>query len=161
MPSERKIYVTVRWIWIAACLSILLLGLGAYRIEPSDTGTELELLPFMLILSFPSGLLAAIFVPVLGISDPPIRYSIVWFWMFSLGYWQWFVFLPQLRNPRIISLGLLESNTSNPKPSLQAIPIGARPRTRPQRTRSRRAFDKNGLSPLQRAINKDSQSCKL
>ena len=150
MPFKRKIYVTVRWIWIAACLSILLLGLGAYRIEPSDTATELELLPFMLGLSFPLGILPFVFINMYLDSDPPVRYSLFWLFMFGVGYFQWFVLVPSLGKSRIISLGLLESNTRRCDPLVITPPNRKRRR---RRTRSIPAFDKNGLSPLQRAIN--------
>jgi hypothetical protein len=154
MPCEQKIFVKVKWIWIAACLSILLLGLGAYRIEPSDTATELELLPFMLGLSFPLGILPFVFINLYLDSDPPVRYSLFWLFMFGVGYFQWFVLVPSLGKSRIISLGLLESSTRSSDPL-----IISRPNTRPRRQhiRSISAFDKNGLSPLQRAINKNGQ----
>ncbi len=143
--------VKVKWIWIAACVSILLLGLGAYRIEPSDGATELELLPFMLIFSFPSGLIATVMVGPVIASEPPIQFVVFWLSMFSAGYYQWFVLLPSLRKPEIISLGLIESNTRCADPV-----VLTRPETKPRRQRIRRipAFDKNGLSPLERALHK-------
>jgi hypothetical protein len=157
MPSERKIYVTVRWIWIAACLSILLLGLGAYRIEPSDRATALELLPFMLIFSFPSGLMVAVMVGPFITSDPPTQFLVFWLSMFCAGYYQWFVLLPSLGKSEIISLGLIESNTRRADPVVLTRP---KTRRRRQRTRSIPAFDKNGLSPLQRAIDKTDREMR-
>jgi hypothetical protein len=90
-------------------------------------------------------------------SDPPTQFLVFWLSMFGAGYYQWFVLLPSLGKLEIISLGLIESNTRRADPV-----VLTRPTTKPRRQRSRRipAFDKNGLSPLQRAIDKTDREMR-
>ncbi len=142
--------------WVGLCLFILQLGLICHLTDPGFGSTQNDLLAFMGVLSFPSGaVMAVVFEPFFDYD--PFSFTFLWFCTFVAGYVQWFVVIPEIRDSGIISLGLstkpatenrsnLPATTSNEKP--------ARPRARkfPRRTHLVRAFDKQGRTPLERAL---------
>lgn len=150
----------IRWrqivqsIWVTLGVSILLLGLGSLLTDPRGSYVESELLPFMLLLTFPVGILAAFCAASLIPTDTPdiAIFVLVWLSMFSTAYAQWFILIPFGRRSNLIRLGLAtqEQNKSNPDPIY-------RPKTRQRRVERRRhvsirAFDTKGRTPLERAI---------
>lgn len=95
----------VKWLWILIALLALLASLVAYDGTP-NSDADLLLAYAMLSLSFPSGLVIAISLGLLG----QIAYAITgyvfttsyasiavdWLIAFVAGYVQWFVLLPWL-----------------------------------------------------------------
>lgn len=141
-------------IWVSLGVSILLLGLGSLLTDPRSLYVENELFAFMLLLTFPVGILAASCAVSLIPTDTPAIaiFVLVWLSMFSTAYAQWFILMPFGRRSNLIRLGLAtcEQNKSNPDPIYA-------PMTRQRRVKRRshvsiRAFDTKGRTPLERAI---------
>lgn len=141
-------------VWVLLSLSILQMGLRTCLDDPYlCANAENEMLPSMFLLSFPAGLVAFLFVYPFVESGTPLNYSALWLFMFVAGFVQWFILIPNLGGPRLITLGLstprdlteADLNVIEPRPARQT-------RSRRRTRRSIPAYDRNGLTPLERAI---------
>lgn len=150
----------IKWIWIGTALSILQLGLGACLYEPSCSYAQNEFLPLMLMLSFPGGLVTfLILVPFLGITSQ-VDYALIWLFVFCGGYLQWFVVVPRLFGKKhFTALNLSSPNLSDSgvKPFVLIFRSPKEKSEKTTRNISFRAFDKQGKTPLERALTANSQ----
>ncbi|MGH9970167.1 MAG: hypothetical protein ACREBG_20560 [Pyrinomonadaceae bacterium] len=147
----------VKWVWILVALSTLQLGLGSC-FAGSNYCTEAEsvFLPPLVLLSFPAGLVALLVVYSLVESGTPEAYSALWLSLFTAGYVQWFIVVAKMNQPQLISLGL-----SSPIEPSRTISNAIQPMIRSKKPRKRHhratpAFDRNGRTPLERAIRSSS-----
>lgn len=136
---------------------ILWLGLGSCLTQPTCRLAEENVLPLMLILSFPSGVLAVLVsVFFLGF-NPPTDFLLIWLALAVAGYVQWFVLLPSMGKHReVISLNL-SLNQSTPTlnaPATRTEPNKSQRREKPLAIQAKRfrSFDKQGRTPLDRAL---------
>jgi hypothetical protein len=137
------------------------MGLGVCLVDTGNYAT-LELLPFILLLSFPAGALVLLLGAVIidpGHVNPALDYSLLWLVAFAAGYCQWFWLCPKLFGKReITTLGLTQSH------SLPAVASTPRQRLVPSTKAPARIklrpiahFDGLGRTPLERAIE---DSCR-
>jgi hypothetical protein len=153
----------LKWIWIGTALSILQFGLGACLYEPSCSYAQNELLPLMLMLSFPGGIVTfLILAPFLGVTSQ-VDYALAGLFILCGGYLQWFVVVPRLFGKKhftVLNLSSPNPNASAVKPFLVSGFRSAKERPEPRRTRHNpfRAFDKQGKTPLERAIRTNPRS---
>ena len=144
-----------RLTWTHVTVGILLLGLGTFLVESDGTVAFRNLMPFMILLSFPAGLAAFLLIwPFLDIS-PGVDFSILWCATFVAGYVQWFVVAPNLRSPGFVTLSLSEP-LPHPIPNVpdELLESVSNPKQKSFNPRSRRMvhFDAAGRTPLERAI---------
>lgn len=160
---------TGKWVWIVICLAILQIGMGVYMADPSSTYSQLPFYPFlglMLWLSFPAGLIP---VYLLEPINPATDYFLLWLLMFAAGYIQWFVLLPRLNKLRLTTLDLnkprkrtmlgldsAEASSSETPESGATLRFKAAAQRPARAAFSRSAFDRRGLTPLERAIRRNS-----
>lgn len=135
-------------------LSIFQFGLGACLTDLYLCATAgNEMVPSMALLSFPAGLLALLFASPLVQGGTPEGYLVTWFSMFVAGYVQWFIVVPKLRGPHLITLGLSAATELNQTDSKVMESVPTRPaKSGCRRRRSIPAYDRHGLTPLERAI---------
>jgi hypothetical protein len=135
-------------------LAILQLGLGTCFFDSYlCVYAKYEMASLMALLSFPAGLLAILLVSPFVEGGTPFDYSVLWLAMFVAGFVQWFVVIPNLRGPRLITLGLLAARDLNQPDSSVLEPVPTRPaKSRRRHRRSIPAYDRHGLTPLERAI---------
>jgi hypothetical protein len=119
----------------------------------------------MMMLSFPSSLLsvlaALLFFKPAGLETLPVYFS-VWLILMAGGYLQWFVIVPKLfekDQPILLNLGFekIEREAVNQPTGRQ--PVQNQPEKRKQRQkrgRTIRAFDRQGRTPLERALGRRS-----
>lgn len=155
----------IKYLWIVTGLFMLPLGLGTCLGDPR-CGHAWDILPVMLLLSFPSGALVLLVVALLfgpASIAPPFDYSLVWAIAFAAGYAQWFWLVPTVfGRSEITTLGLTCAITSravgpeveNPPALLSTAPrIADRASKRAPRTTGRNVhFDGKGRTPLERVI---------
>jgi hypothetical protein len=151
-------------LWVGASISFLLLAIGALLSGSSIADSMDFYVPWMLGLSFPSGLVVTILLSGLGMQWNE-AVPALWLVLFVAGYFQWFVVLPAVCDEGLITLGLAKSATdkkSEPLPTVQTpreitpaqtAPEPAHRVRRPRRKRSFAAFDQKGRTPLQRALD--------
>lgn len=112
-----------------------------------------EMAPSMLLMSFPAGILGFLFVLPFLEGGSLTAYSVLWLSMFVAGFVQWFVVVPNMFGPRIISLGLSTRSELSQTDSSVIEPVSTRrTKSRPRRRRPIPAYDRHGLTPLERAI---------
>ncbi len=151
MQLKGKWYTIIRACWLAASISLLHLGLGAC-LPRGCYIAEVELLPFMYLLSFPGGLIATAFVASLDLL-PSMDFPVYWLIAFCGGYLQWFWLIPKLTSrPEIVTLCL--SPPPLAPPEISAFPLKKRADLKRKRKPRRRIvhFDRHGLTPLERAL---------
>ena len=76
--SEMRWGRLARLAWVYAGLAMLFLGLGTFLVEPSGFVAFRELLPFMILLSFPAGFGAFLLVWPLADVSPGIDFILFW-----------------------------------------------------------------------------------
>jgi hypothetical protein len=149
----------IKCTWVATSLSIWLLGLGSCITEPSCFFAQNNVLPFAILISFPSGLLFLIFAgPFMGFG-PSIDYSLLCLGISAVGYFQWFHVVPELfGKPHFTLLCLNELKPAGA--GEKEMPAKRVKPAKPAKLRPRRIlhFDKAGRTPLERAINKEQRS---
>lgn len=99
-PGTRNPARILKIAWLVAC-AVILIGVVIYK---GDAETERFLSRAMLVLSLPLSLLAIPLVIVTGFLGQMISplgtliqindYLVVWFWIFVLGFVQWFWLVP-------------------------------------------------------------------
>ena len=156
----------IKYLWIVTALFMLPLGLGTCLGGP-DCIQAWDVLPVMLLLCFPSGVLFLIVVAVLfeptGFASA-IDYSLIWLIVFGVGYVQWFWLVPKLfARSEITTLGLMSAvETARMAPESKLAPPSLStgiPTSMPVTKRSRIKvrcfvhFDSKGRSPLERVIH--------
>lgn len=144
----------VQSLWLSLGVSILLLGLGSLLTDPTGLYVENELFLFMLLLTFPVGILAAVCMVSLIPTDTPdiVIFVLVWLSMFSSAYAQWFILLPFGRRSNLIRLDLATGEQNKSNPDSICPPMTRQRRVERRRHVSIRAFDTKGRTPLERAI---------
>ncbi|HEY6122857.1 MAG TPA: hypothetical protein VIV66_23080 [Pyrinomonadaceae bacterium] len=142
-----------KWTWVYVGLGILLLGLGTFLVEPDGTVAFRQLMPFMLLLSFPAGVAAFLVVfPFMDVS-PAVDFSVLWFVAFLAGYFQWFHVVPNLRSQGFVSLSLSQCPQS-PAPAVAEKPerLISNPKVTKRCEPRVIHFDAAGRTPLERVI---------
>jgi len=91
----------LRVLWCAAAIGVLAVMLWHWRPQdPEERDNPIVFAYLMMILTFPSGMLALYLAVVLPFApDAPSRlfdYFIPWVLMTLSGYWQWFKVVPWL-----------------------------------------------------------------
>ena len=146
----------IKCLWVTVCLFMLPLGLGTCLVDHGYYAS-LNLLPVMLVLSFPAGplllLVGAVVIDPWPL-NPALDYSLLWFVAFAAGYLQWFWAFPKLFGKReIITLGLTQVLPLTVADNLPTQTLGRPTKRLRTRTRNRIAhFDQRGRTPLERAI---------
>lgn len=155
---DIKWMVVVKWVWLAAVISIWEMGFGSCITDPHCWFASNYLFPLLVLFSFPSGLFLlgigslVLYSGLTASLDPAWEYTLLAVSMIVAGYVQWFRIVPaifgnkkltllSLQKTRILNLGNREPNptqvTVNPAPSIQIL-----------------HFDERGKTPLERAIGK-------
>lgn len=151
MRLKGKWYTIFKACWLGASISLLHLGLGAC-LPRGCYIAEVELLPFMYLLSFPGGLIVTAFVASLDLL-PSMDFPVYWLLAFCGGYLQWFWLIPKISSrPEMVTLCL--SPPRLPANEVAACPLTKKADVKGRRKPSRRIlhFDKHGLTPLERAL---------
>lgn len=99
----------IRYLWVSACVLVLVYWVNQWHLSPEmEDAYRLEsqgvVLVFMMLLSFPSGilfyfLLSLVFsgLDTLGVSTVvDVEVPLVWIGFFIVGYLQWFKYGPKL-----------------------------------------------------------------
>ena len=149
MSGDRsKWKLVLKCAWITAVVCIWFLGLGSCMTEPSCFFAQNNLFPFIILLSFPGGLLLFLFVGPFIDFYPSIDYSLLCLGALAVGYIQWFHAIPRLLGKHEITLLCLSERE---KPDARENELCAHP----AKLRSSRTVhhDKNGRTPLERALN--------
>jgi len=153
--NEIRWGLVARFAWVYLTVGILLLGFGTFLVEPVGVVPFRDLMPFMILLSFPAGLFAFLFAFPLDIS-PPFDFFLLWAVTFIAGYIQWFHIVPKFRRtPRIITLSLNQALCApvraDPQPEPMKVPPQQKRRTRKEKQRVLH-YDAAGRTPLERAL---------
>lgn len=144
----------MKYAWIATNFFLLQLVLGTYVLYPDYSFTNNETIVYLILLSFPSSVPAAVLAASFlqgypPLVSPPFDYIVICLVVFIAGYLQWFWCIPwMVKEPEIISLQLANPNRETHLPA-------AKPTRRRKSSRSnlpRAPFDRTGHSPLERAI---------
>jgi hypothetical protein len=149
----------VRLLWILASVAVLSyrfdncveMAEGCYRAEDS-------MFLSMFLLSFPGSLLYLIFLAFTFDSIDvytPLHYLLLWGGAFTVGYFQWFWFIPRLlRGQAMTTLGLSQSGTPTvgSRVGQRSSSPRARKRASHLKGRSLAHFDEIGRTPLERAV---------
>jgi hypothetical protein len=152
MAAKLKIDIkrAVKYTWVAANISLLQLGLNSYVLYSDRLFTNDDAILYLLILSFPSSIPAAIITESFIGVNPPVDYITICLAAFISGYLQWFWCLPRIFQKREIITLQLAGPDREARPITAANPISRHKSYRPKLTRA--PFDKTGHSPLERAI---------
>lgn len=158
IPKSMKHFSKIKWGWVArfswlfCSVNILYLGVGTFIVEPNDYVVPSNLLLSLVILiSFPSGLVAYLLAwPFIDI-NPAVNFCLLWLIISLVGYFQWFHVVSNLAGGIItLSLGqaqpIAAANTRLKNPVMHKTKV-----TRKSAARIRH-FDTAGRSPLERAI---------
>jgi hypothetical protein len=162
MTGRRTNWVLLgKCAWLAVNLSIWLMGVGTCMTEPHCWLAKSDLLPFLFLLSFPGSILFLIINNLLIENGyffdafPALHYTFLSMGALTVGYFQWFHFLPALFGKQeitVLSLNQeMKAGTSKqeaPTKQSQPVQINA-PRVQP--------FDNAGRSPLERVINRNQR----
>src|ERR1700682_2415532 len=147
----------IKYLWVTVGLFMLPLGLGTCLVDPGYYAS-LNLLPIMLVLSFPVGPLVLLVGAV--VIDPPaftpsLDYSLQWFVAFAAGYLQWFWSFQNLFGKcEITTLGLTQVLPLTLADNPPTQPSGRSTKRLRMRPHNRMAyFDHRGRTPLERAID--------
>ena len=157
MPAKGKIsWASLsKGVWCCLSASILLLGWGSCFADARCADAESTFLPFMVILSFPAGPVAILLMYLLVDGGTPVSFTLLWMAVFLGGYVQWSMITANVGHPQVLSLGL--EQPVERRVSLKEC--SSAPSSQPKRQRKRRrlvsAFDKQGRTPLERAIRKE------
>lgn len=145
MASNIKWKRVLSFTWLALTLSLLHLGLGSCLTRDCYIA-ETQILPFMLILSFPGGWVCIAVVASLDLLNP-MDFPVLWVLAFAGGSAQWFWLFPKLTNKReIIALRLGQIEVQGAEATPKPLPgVNKRIGPPPQ-------FDRNGRTPLERAL---------
>src|SRR5882724_402792 len=163
IPKLMRLLKEIRWglvarfTWVYVGVGILLLGLGTLLVEPTGFVAFRELLPFMILLSFPAGVAAFLVAwPFVDVA-PGIDFFLLWLVAFLAGYIQWFHVVPNLRSGGLISLSLNQRAQTQPVVADEPIrikqPVQPKPKIRRVREPRVLHFDEAGRTPLERAIH--------
>jgi hypothetical protein len=144
--------LVIKCTWLAAGLSIWLLGLGSCLTEPEGFTAINIVLPFIFVLSFPGSLLFIIFFGPLIDFNPAVDYSCLALGALAVGYFQWFQVIPSMfGKPKIVRLELAGKNNTETIPCESTIKKLKAPRSPRHRLVF---FDKRGRTPLERALKR-------
>ena len=144
----------IKCVWVTLCFFHLPLGLGTFLVAPASQFANDNLIPVLLLLSFPSGpialLLGGLFIDASAL-DPPFRYSLVWLAVFVAGYLQWFVIIPGMfERPGSTMLGL--AHFRQPVNVAVTLPVESPASTIDLITQRPVPYNDQGQTPLERVI---------
>ncbi len=143
--------LVAKYVWLHLGLMVLFVGLGTFVVTPSGSPATNDVLPFMLLLSFPSGFGVALMAwPFLDIS-PVADFFLLWLGMFAVGYFQWFCIVPNCRGGGIITLSLAKAELVTPETQM-LNPAKEKSKLNPKGALKIVHFDPAGRTPLERAI---------
>src|SRR6267143_6070256 len=108
--------------WITAVICIWFMSLGSCMTEPSCFFAQNNLFPFMILLSFPGGLLFFLVVGPFIDFYPSIDYSLLALGVLAVGYIQWFHVIPRLFGKPDITLLCLSQRK---KPDARESELGS------------------------------------
>jgi len=144
--------LVAKYVWLHLGLMVLFVGLGTFLVTDSGFPATTLVLPFMLLLSFPSGLGFALMAsPFLGMPTMT-DFFLLWFGMFVVGYFQWFCIVPNCRGGGIITLSLAKVERVTTEPHLSVNPAKEKPKLTRKGPLKIVHFDAAGRTPLERAI---------
>lgn len=151
--------LAIKYAWFAVMISVGLLGLGSCLVDLDCNYAGLNLLPILVVLSFPA---SVVFLALIAIFiDPPAIYpslgfALIWLGTFSVGFIQWFWILPRLPGKsEFTRLGLATTDSAKTESDTKKQPSRSLPIAKsPQKVRAAGVlhFDKQGLTPLERVI---------
>lgn len=153
-----KWILVVKCAWLAANLTVWLMGLGSCLTEPDCWLARYSLLPILFCLSFPGSILFMIVNEALIATGfvfdvtSALHYTFLSLGAIIVGYIQWFRVVPALfGRQQIIELSLNQS--IGPGTGDEETPPE---RSRPAHVKAPQIqpFDNTGRSPLERAINR-------
>ena len=161
MNSKLKLCLKVAW--VTASMVILLMGTNnCLATDYVCLAAGESMLVWMLVLSFPSGILSILVALIfLGFDSPDSlpTYLTLWLTMTGGGYLQWFVVTPKLFAKKELTLLSLQQKETANDPALRKIaarePASEHHRAPvriPKPFRPIRAFDRQGRTPLERAL---------
>ena len=152
-----KWVLVVKCAWLAANLSVCLMGLGSCMTEPNCWLAKTALLPILFMLSFPGSILFFIvneaFIEAGFIFDvtPAMHYMFLGLGTITAGYVQWFRVLPALFGKQEVTvLSLNQPITTSAAEEIPPRPLRPAQLKTPQIL----PFDNAGRTPLERAINR-------
>jgi hypothetical protein len=126
-------------------------GWGACFAAERCANIDLLLLPYMVAFTFPAGLIAALIISPWVPSDSPWAFTLLCLAMSIAGYAQWSMILANVGRPQVLTLGLNETGEEVGTP-LNLTEQPSLPKKRRNQIRRIQAFDRQGLTPLQRAL---------
>ena len=101
----NRVSLSLRIVWIVVAFLILVATLWLYDGTP-NCDCEVLLAYGMLVLSFPAVIIVGMIVGYVGrvvyelwgyyATTSYISLTVEWVFLFILGYWQWFIFVPWL-----------------------------------------------------------------
>ena len=153
---RRQIKLCLITAWLTAALLVLLMGtnLCVSTDEVCFAAGETMLL-FMLLLSFPTGIVF-LFISMFFLETDGVHYQsdyiIAWLIMTGGGCFQWFIVVPRLLEGRKLTVLDLKRDE---RPS-KTIAVDVRPSATRELKLFKRisAFDRQGRSPLERIIGR-------
>ena len=153
-----KWVLVVKCAWLAANLTVWLMGLGSCMTEPDCRLAKNTLLPILFLLSFPGSILFLIFNEVfIGIGVfidalPPMYYTFLSLGTLIVGYIQWFHVIPALFGEQEVTVLSLNQPITTSAGEQEIPPKLSRPvqLKAPQIL----PFDSAGRTPLERAIKR-------
>jgi hypothetical protein len=152
VAGKLKWVPLIKGFWGGFCAAMLFLGWGACLADERCANLDSLVLPFMITFSFPAGLFAALIISPWVEHATPLGFTLLWLGISIAGYAQWSMILANVGRPQVLTLGLNEpaaevasAHKSAQQPSLQK-------KKKWNRVRQIQAFDRQGLTPLQRAL---------
>jgi hypothetical protein len=150
--------LVVKCAWLAANLTVWLMGLGSCMAEPNCGLAGIALFPILFLLSFPGSILFFIvnvaFIEA-GFSfdaTPAMHYTFLSLGTIISGYIQWFHVFPALFGAQEVTVLSLNQPITTGTGGQEIPPK----RRRPAQVKAPRIlpFDNAGRTPLERAINR-------